>query len=134
MEPDVPHHRAPNPPAPTHAVPIAQVTTGMRVIDAGGEEVGRVETVRLGDPNAVTVQPPTGDAVGTLANLISSAAVEEPDVPADAAARLRRVGYVKVDGHRGFHDAVYVEADQITKVTEDVVQLGVVRADLTPEQ
>jgi hypothetical protein len=114
--------------------PIAQVTVGMRVIDAGGEEIGRVDSVRHGDPNAVTAQAPTGDAVGTLANLISSVAAEEPDVPADAEARLRRAGYVKVNGHRGVHAAVYVEADQIAKVTDDVVHLGVVRTDLTPEQ
>jgi hypothetical protein len=115
-------------------VPIAQVTAGMRVVDAGGEEVGRVDTVRLGDPNAVTVQAPAGGAGGSLADLVEAAAVEEPDVPADASARLRRVGYIKVDGHGVLRHPVYVEADQIAKVTEDVVQLSVTRFDLTREE
>ena len=106
----------------------------MRVVDAGGEEVGRVDLVRLGDPNAVTAQAPPGGPGASLADLIKATAVEEPDVPADAEARLRRGGYLKVDGHGVPHDAVYVEADQISEVTEDAVQLSVTRVDLTPEE
>lgn len=119
---------------PHRPSPVAEVTTGMRVVDADGEQVGTVDIVRLGDPNAVTVQAPATDAGGTLAEMVSSAAVEEPDVPADAAARLLRRGYVKVDGDRPLDGAFYVEADQIADVGQDVVRLNVAIADLTPEE
>ena len=106
----------------------------MRVVDVGGAELGRVDMVRPGDPNTVTVQAPPGGLGATLADLIQATVVQEPDVPADAEARLRRGGYLKVDGHGVPHDAVYVAADQIGDVTDDGVQLSVTRADLTPEE
>jgi hypothetical protein len=105
----------------------------MRVCDAVGADIGTVDMVTLGDPNTVTVQAPTGGtgAGGSLADLVSAAAVNEPDVPPDAAARLQRVGYLKVDGGRDA--ALYVEADQIAAV-DDVVRLAVPRTELAREE
>jgi hypothetical protein len=124
MQPDV----------PTSPEPIAQVSSGMRVIDADGEEVGTVDTVKMGDPNAVTVQaPPTGGG-GMLSAMASAVPADEPDVPADAAARLMRAGYVKVDGVGLLTGAIYVTADQVADVTDDVVQLRVRPSDLVPEE
>lgn len=123
MQPDV----------PTSPDPIAQITTGMQVVDAAGEEVGTVAEVRLADPNAVTAQePPTGDGVlsGKVPHTEDG---DEPDVPADLAARLLREGYVKVDGHRLLADDLYVAADQIGTVTQDVVTLAVPRGQLVRE-
>ncbi|WP_326561532.1 hypothetical protein [Micromonospora sp. NBC_01796] len=118
---------------PNSPEPIAQVTSGMRVIDPGGEEVGTVIAVQLGDPNAVAAQdPPSGD--GVLGDGVPHTATgDEPDVPPDLAARLMRTGYLKVDS-RGFlaHD-LYIEADQIAKVNQDVVELTVDRNRLLPE-
>ena len=114
--------------------PINRVTEGMRVVDATGAEIGRVDLIRAGDPNTVTVQAPPSGLGTTLADLINATVVEEPDVPADAEARLRRGGYLKVDGHGVLHDAVYVAADQISDVTDDGVRLSVTRSQLTPEE
>jgi hypothetical protein len=111
---------------------MSQVSPGMLVIDATGGVVGTVDIVRLGDANAVTVQPPVPGAGGSLDGLISSVAGQEPDVPADAAARLLREGYVKVDSGRP--RAVYVEADQIRTVDETGVRLSVPAADLVAEE
>jgi hypothetical protein len=110
---------------------IAEVTPGMRVVDAKGDDVGTVDMVTLGDPNAVAAQAPTGGtgAGGSMADLVSATAVTEPDVPADAAARLQRAGYLKVNRAAGC--AVYVEADQISGL-DDVVRLSVPVADLMP--
>lgn len=130
MAHDVPRRAVGHPPTAN----LDRVTEGMRVVDAGGEEIGRVDLVRRGDPNTVVVQVPPGGGPGTTLTDIVEAAVDEPDVPADAAARLRRVGYLKVDGHGVPHDAVYVEADQISEVTEEAVRLSVSRSDLTPEE
>ncbi|SCE68483.1 hypothetical protein GA0074696_0217 [Micromonospora purpureochromogenes] len=113
---------------------ISRVTTGMRVIDTAGVEVGTVDLVQRGDPNAVTVQAPTADPGGSLDELIESAAVEEPDLPADLAARLLRTGYLKVSTELARTGAVYVLADQIAAVTDGQVRLGVGVGDLPPEE
>lgn len=110
---------------------LARITTGMRVLDATGTEVGAVDQVRFGEPNTVTVQAPAADPGGSLDELITSSAVEEPDVPADLAARLRRNGYLKVTGRTG---AVYVLADQVDAVDTDEVRLNVPATDLSPEE
>jgi len=113
--------------------PIAQVTEGMRVIDADGEEVGVVDIVRLSDPDAVTVQAPVG-AAGSLPDRLGTEDSDEPDVPADVAARLLRTGYLKVDGEEPFDVALYVAADQISDVSGDVVQLSVGSDELIAEE
>ncbi|MEV0806458.1 hypothetical protein [Micromonospora sp. NPDC050200] len=113
---------------------ISRITTGMRVIDTVGVEVGTVDLVQRGDPNAVTVQAPTADPGGSLNELIESAAVGEPDVPADLAARLLRTGYLKVSTELARTGAVYVLADQIATVTDGQVRLGVGVGDLPPEE
>ncbi|HEX5543252.1 MAG TPA: hypothetical protein VFX60_17115 [Micromonospora sp.] len=121
MEPDIPDNPS----------PLTQVTEGMRVIDADGVEVGAVNVVRLSDPDAVTVQAPVG---GIGPSDLADVSDDEPDVPADVAARLLRSGYLKVDGEEAFDVAVYVEADQIADVSDNLVQLAVGMEDLTEEQ
>ncbi|MEV4540445.1 hypothetical protein ACIBXA_31405 [Micromonospora echinaurantiaca] len=113
---------------------ISRVTTGMRVIDAAGTEVGTVDLVQRGDPNAVTVQAPTADPGSSLDELIESTAVEEPDVPADLAARLLHSGYLKVSTDLVRTGAVYVLADQIAAIADDRVRLTVPATDLPPEE
>lgn len=113
---------------------ISRVTTGMRVIDAAGTEVGTVDLVQRGDPNAVTVQAPTADPGSSLDELIESTAVEEPDVPADLAARLLHSGYLKVSTDLVRTGAVYVLADQIAAIADDRVRLTVPATDLPQEE
>ncbi|MGW0504595.1 hypothetical protein [Micromonospora sp. NPDC003241] len=112
---------------------VSRVTTGMRVVDAAGLDVGTVDLVQRGDPNAVTVQAPTADPGSSLDELIESAATEEPDVPADLAARLLRTGYLKVSTELVPTGAVYVLADQINTVVDGEVRLDVLAADLPAE-
>ncbi|MER5702200.1 hypothetical protein ABT023_09610 [Micromonospora sp. NPDC002296] len=113
---------------------ISRVTTGMPVVDVTGAEVGTVDLVQRGDPNAVTVQAPAADPGGSLDELIESAAVEEPDVPADLAARLLRTGYLKVSTDLAPTGAVYVLADQIAGVADGRVRLDVPATSLPPEE
>ncbi|HEX8626939.1 MAG TPA: hypothetical protein VF755_02060 [Catenuloplanes sp.] len=104
--------RSTDPHQPTEPVPIAQVNTGMRVIDAAGNDLGTVTEVRM---------PGTGDG---------------PDLPADDAARLLRAGYLRVDGGVLARDT-FVAAGQVAEVTEGgsdaagVVSLSVVKDELT---
>ncbi|AEB42279.1 hypothetical protein [Micromonospora maris] len=113
---------------------VSRVTTGMRVVDVAGRDVGTVDLVQRGDPNAVTVQTPTADPGGSLDELIESATPEEPDVPADLAARLLRTGYLKVSTDLVPTGAVYVLADQIASVTDHEVLLDALTADLPAEE
>ncbi|WP_433389188.1 hypothetical protein [Micromonospora sp. KLBMP9576] len=113
---------------------VSGITTGMRVIDVDGTEVGTVDLVQRGDPNAVTVQAPTADPGSSLDELIESTAAEEPDVPADLAARLLHSGYLKVSTDQARTGAVYVLAEQITAVTDGQVRLDVPARDLPPEE
>ncbi|TDB72877.1 hypothetical protein [Micromonospora sp. KC723] len=113
---------------------LSQVTTGMPVVDAVGVEVGTVDLVQRGDPNAVAVQAPTTDPGSSIDELIEAAAVEEPDVPADLAARLLRTGYLKVTTELARTGAVYVPADQIAAITDGRVRLDVPAGDLPPEE
>ncbi|GIJ34075.1 hypothetical protein Vse01_32230 [Micromonospora sediminimaris] len=113
---------------------LSRVTTGMRVVDSAGVDVGTVDLVQRGDPNAVTVQAPTTDPGSSLDELIESATVEEPDVPADLAARLLRTGYLKVSTDLVPTGAVYVLADQISTVTPTEVTLNTPAATLPPEE
>jgi hypothetical protein len=86
------------------------VREGMRVVDATGKDVGRVEFVKLGDPDAVT---PQGQATDAL----------EPRVAGELAERLLRVGFVKVDRKGFFNDDAYVAMDEIDRVEGDTVHL-----------
>ena len=114
---------------------ISRITTGMRVIDSTGVEIGTVDLVQRGDPNAVTVQgPPTADPGSSLDELIESTAVEEPDVPADLAARLLHSGYLKVSTDLARTGAVYVLAERIATITDDEVRVDVPVEDLPAEE
>ncbi|MBM0226753.1 MULTISPECIES: hypothetical protein [Micromonospora] len=113
---------------------ISRVTTGMRVVDSTGAEIGTVDLVQRGDPTAVTVQAPTADPGSSLDELIEATAVEEPDVPADLAARLLHSGYLKVSTELARTGAVYVLADRIATVSDGQVRLDVPAAELPPEE
>ncbi|HEY0699460.1 MAG TPA: hypothetical protein VGD43_16815 [Micromonospora sp.] len=115
---------------PTSPDPIAQVTSGMRVVDSAGDEVGTVADVRTGDPNAVAAQEPAHGHGVLGARIPHTEAGDEPHLPADLAAHLLRTGYVKVDGHGLLTRELYVEAGQIADVRADVVELTVPASEL----
>jgi len=118
---------------PDKAGPIAKVVNGMTVVDRSGTEIGKVELVKMGDPEAVT---PAGqkvdDGEGVVRVLAESIFGAEPDVPGPIAARLLRLGYLKVDG-KGLEADRYVASDQIGEVDQGVVRLTVAKDELSKE-
>ncbi|MDG4827875.1 hypothetical protein O7627_00995 [Solwaraspora sp. WMMD1047] len=123
-------------------IPLDQIATGMRVLDAAGEDVGRVTAVALGDPYAATAQDPP-DGAGVLSDRVPhTESGDEPEVSPDLAARLLRSGYLRVtaagtgSGNRlaasGFAPSgdFYVAPDQIGEISPDTVELTVTRAGL----
>ena len=114
--------------------PISQVREGMRVEDAAGVEVGRVEEVRMGDPgvNEPAREPPSG-LIGAAAEAFVPGE-REPDVPDPLRARLRRSGYIKIDGPNLLDADRYVSAERVREVSGDRVRLSVRREDLIKEE
>lgn len=114
--------------------PIEQVREDMRVVDQTGAELGRIDLVKLGDPDAVTTAgqrgSPEGGMVGVLRRSIGGA---EPDVPEPLAARLLRQGFVRVDAKGLLDRDLYVAADQIARVDGDQVHLSVSKEALIGE-
>ncbi|RIQ20536.1 hypothetical protein [Jiangella rhizosphaerae] len=103
---------------------LGDVREGMTVVDALGEELGTVAEVKLGDPEAVTdagQEPGPGgdDLIGSAARALWSG----PDLPAQEVARLRRVGYLRVD--RSLAKDLYAAADEVHRVDGEMVRLSV---------
>ncbi|MFD2025212.1 hypothetical protein [Promicromonospora aerolata] len=105
--------------------PIREVTTGMTVVDAAGEEVGTVDEVRMADAGAVTG---TGQTTETSGNWLTSFAdifSTDSGMSEQAQERLVRLGFIRVDATGVFSGHRYVEADQIASVAGDEVRLSV---------
>ena len=100
--------------------PISQVVEGMPVFDAAGKEIGTVEFVKLGDPEAIT----------TLGEETDNG---EPRIAGELRERLLRLGFVKVD-RRGFlRSDAYVAADEIGSVQDGAVHLTVTDKEMLKE-
>lgn len=130
--------------------PIGQVHKGMKVVDASGDDLGKVSDVKMGDPQAVTDtgEYPEGSGWdvglfgtvaggrGTTAEAADPAAVGgpgnvggEPDLPEPLAARLLREGYIKIDAGL-FGSDRYAPAWTIERVDGDTVHLSANKDDL----
>jgi hypothetical protein len=90
--------------------PIHLVREGMQAADAAGSTIGKVELVKMGDPEAVTVEHDPN---------------AEPNVPGELAERLLRTGFVKIDRKGLLKPDVYAGADEIDTVDHDLVRLSV---------
>ena len=115
--------------------PIELVREGMDVIDAAGKKIGKVEALKMGDPEAATTQGEEVDTGGLIGNVARAfwPNETEPDVPEPLRAQLVRYGFIKVDGEGLFDTDRYVRADLIDGVTEDQVRLKVTKAQLPHE-
>jgi Uncharacterized protein conserved in bacteria (DUF2171) len=115
--------------------PIEHVREGMEVIDRDGKEIGKVEYIKMGDPQAATTagsEHEAGGLVGKIAQTVFSDETE-PDVPEPKRAQLVRYGFLKVDGAGLFGADRYVRADRIANVSDDRVILSVGKDELPRE-
>jgi hypothetical protein len=111
---------------------IARIQEGMRVIDAAGDEIGKVKYVQMGDSEAVTTAGNEQRPTDLLGRIASDTGLDdsEPDVPSPLRTSLRRTGYVKISGHGLTDPDRYASSDQVGDVSGDTVRLTVSRADL----
>ena len=114
---------------------LARIQAGMKVIDASGNEVGTVDHVKMGQPDAATTQgnePQPGPFGGLIHAVLGER--PDPDVPEPFRSRLLRSGYVKVDGPGLAGVDRYVSPDQVAGVDDDGVLLAVSQGDLVQER
>jgi hypothetical protein len=114
--------------------PLNRVQLGMHVVDAAGEDVGRVDLVQMGDPQAETTAGNEDVQHGPL-DLVAAAlgGEREPDVPEPLRSRLVREGYLKLDSAHLLEADRYVPAKYVRDVSRDRVLLGVRRDALARE-
>ena len=94
--------------------PLAQVQTGMKVVDADGVEVGSVEDMSMSDPGAVTIE---GEDVHSTGGVLCKVArvftgdIREPVVPEPMRTRLIRIGYIKLRGRQETSSRSHAEVE-----------------------
>lgn len=100
---------------------IEQVREGMHVVAPDGKKLGKVEDLKMGDPEAVTsdgqVDPATGGLIGTVINDFA----ESSKLSHHTAERLLRMGYVKVDKAGLFAGHAYLASDELDRVEGDTL-------------
>jgi len=114
---------------------IERVQEGMRVVDATGEDIGKVAYVQMGDPAAVTTQGNQRTVTGLAARVLEGDLPDaaEPDVPNPLRASLRRTGFLKIDGKGLLDKDRYVSSERVREVSGDVVRLDVRKSELAAE-
>jgi hypothetical protein len=97
----------------------------MHVVGPDGKKIGKVEDLKMGDPEAVTADgqtdPETGGLVGTLIDDFA----DTSKLPRHTAERLLRLGYVKIDKSGLFAGHEYVAADDLDRVEGNTLWLKV---------
>jgi hypothetical protein len=112
--------------------PIGMVREGMKVVDAAGEEIGKVDFVKMGDPEAAGVSPADAPHEGGLLTAVADAFAPPPEdeLPKSVADEMLRVGYVRIDAKGWFAKDRFVPADAIAGVSGDTVHLSVTKDEL----
>ncbi len=116
---------------------LERVREGMRVVDANGDDIGKVNEVRMGDAEAATVAGQEMDRSNTIVDDAAAAfgAREDgPDVPDPFRSELMRDGYVKVDGKGWIDTDRYLRSADIADVVDDTVRLAVAKEALPSDK
>ena len=113
------------------AGPIAMVYEGQTVIDAAGDEIGKVRAVRMGDPGAVTTAGQESTDVDTpFENIFGAIFGGDSEVPETFRNELVRTGFIDIDGKGWFGADYAASAAQIAGVSGDTVRLNVAKDGL----
>lgn len=102
---------------------IEQVREGMHVVASDGKKVGKVDDLKMGDPEAITAEGQTDPETGGLINTGIAAFAAESRLPHHTAERLLRIGYVKVDKPGLLTGHAYFAADELDRVEDDTLWL-----------
>lgn len=114
---------------------LAQVYEGMTVYDPEGHKIGTVNHVRFGDATAEADEIGVGPATtadmersetSLLEGFAKSVAPKDP-VPEELRQRLLRRGFIRIDCTGMFASDRYAMSDQIARISDGQVILGVSR-------
>lgn len=114
---------------------LAQIREGMKVVDSGGDDVGKVNYVQMADVNDPDDNPGSRDGGISLLDPANGdneggGLLDAFTGGTDVTERMRRLGYVKIDASGLFSGDKYVEPDQISAVEGDTVRLSVSKDDI----
>lgn len=102
---------------------IEQVREGMHVVASDGKKIGKVEALKMGDPEAVTSDGQTDPETGGLVNTVIDGFAASSKLPRHTAERLLRIGYVKVDRSGLLTGHAYFASDELDRVEGDTLWL-----------
>ena len=102
---------------------IDQVREGMHVVASDGKKIGKVDDLKMGDPEAVTSDGQTDPETGGLVNTAVDGFAATSRLPHHTAERLLRIGYVKVDRSGLLAGHVYFASDELDRVEGDTLWL-----------
>lgn len=104
---------------------LSHIVEGMNVYDSNGNEIGTVDSLRLGEGTIKTMETDTV----TIADTISESLGGYKDLPTVLYARLYDKGFVRIK--RGFlRRDMLIETDQIDDISHDSLYLNVDESDL----
>ena len=116
---------------------LGRIREGMTVVDANGDDIGRVDEIRMGDPEAATIEGQAMDRNNTIVDDAAAAfgAREDgPDVPEPFRDELMREGYIRVDGKGWIDTDRYLRASDIADAVGDTVRLRVAKEALPSDK
>ncbi|RIK44912.1 MAG: hypothetical protein DCC55_00840 [Chloroflexi bacterium] len=105
---------------------LTQIYKGMNVYNNANEHIGEVQAVYLGAASEVGAGPATDDAraqPGTRVQRFVAELFDATDIPDEVAERLRRSGYIRIDGAGLLARDRFVTPDQIARVSGENVYL-----------
>lgn len=111
--------------------PLEQVREGMVVLDAAGAQIGTVRRVRMGDPQAVTLEG-NEERAPVIGGFVKTDDAETPDLPDELRRELQRTGFVEVDGPILSGVDRYVPGDRVAEVVDKTVRLRPAPTTATP--
>jgi hypothetical protein len=116
---------------------LGRIREGMSVVDANGDDIGKVDEIRMGDPAAATVEGQEMDRNSTIVDDAATAfgAREDgPDVPEPFRSELMREGYIRVDGKGWIDTDRYLRSADIADVVDNTVRLRVAKEALPSDK
>jgi len=114
--------------------PIGLAREGMRVVDASGKEIGKVDRIKMGDPGAATTQGEAMDPMPETSWLGSTVVGTADDSKPEALrAEMLRQGFIHIDSKGWFSKNRIALANQIAGVEGGAVMLSVAAGDLAED-
>lgn len=97
---------------------IGQLKEGMPVLDASGNDIGKVGYIQMSDPNAATVEPGVDQSVFDDRTVFTDTGDD-----GNVTERMRHTGYFKLDAKGLFSSDKYITPEMIDSVSEGAVRL-----------